>query len=147
MICKDRKTSTRIYPEKGKKIDAFDKHSNYIVKVKAALDLEGALFQYAEKFFMAAHKITEHLLYAEHPDIWKLDTYFFAIAFLYRHCLELGLKAVGFQYITDLDNRKNFVHDTRHNLSDILNIVLEQSGDIRPREEFEWLRTYFGARI
>lgn len=132
-----------ISPEKGKKIDAFDKHSKYIVKVLAPTDLSKALFDYAECFFDAAHKITEFILYADHPDIGKLDTYFFSIAFLYRHCIELGLKAIGFQYIQDKDKRITFVKDTRHNLSAILSAVMEKASLLRPEEEMEWIRKYF----
>ena len=83
--------------------------TKYEVKVKAPKELSETLFEYAEYFFEAAHKITEFILYAEHPNIGKLDTYFFSIAFLYRHCMELGLKAIGFQYIHNMDMRKNFV--------------------------------------
>ena len=132
-----------ICPENGKKIDEFDKHSKYIVKVSAPTDLAMTLFDYAENFFEAAHTITEFILYAEHPDIGKLDTYFFAIAFLYRHCMEVGLKAIGFQYIQDVEDRKRFVKDTRHNLSEILNVIGNKSDSIRPNEEVEWLKKYF----
>lgn len=132
-----------IFPEKGKKIDAFDKRSKYIVKILAPTDLSETLFDYAECFFEAAHKITEFILYADHPDIGKLDTYFFSIAFLYRHCMELGLKAIGFQYIHDKDERKNFVKDTRHNLSVILSAVMEKAALLRPEEEMKWIRKYF----
>lgn len=112
-----------IAPEKGKKIDWFDKHSKYAVKIPAPTDLAEALFKYSEDFFEAAHIITEFILYAEHPDIGKLDIYFFAIAFLYRHCMEVGLKAIGFQYINDVEERKEFVKQTRHNLFEILSVV------------------------
>lgn len=132
-----------ICPENGKKIDEFDKHSKYNVKVSAPTDLAMTLFDYAENFFEAAHTITEFILYAEHPDIGKLDTYFFAIAFLYRHCMEVGLKAIGFQYIQDVEDRKRFVKDTRHNLSEILNVIGNKSDSIRPNEEVEWLKKYF----
>lgn len=132
-----------ISPESGKKIDLFDKHSKYITKVAASINLPEALFKYAEYFFEAAHKITEFVLYAEHPDIGKLDTYFFSIAFLYRHCLELGLKSIGFQAIQDKNNRQRFVKDTRHNLSLILSVVEEKASSTRPEEEMEWLRKYF----
>lgn len=132
-----------IYPEKNKKIDAFDKHSKYIVKVSAPTDLSEKLFEYGEYFFEAAHKITEFILNTEHPDIGKLDTYFFSIAFLYRHCTELVLKAIGFQYIQDKDERKKFIKDTRHNLSVILSLVMENASLLRPDEEMEWIITYF----
>lgn len=82
-------------------------------------------------------------MYAEHPDIGKLDTYFFAIAFLYRHCMEVGLKAIGFQYINDVEERKRFVKETRHNLSEILSVVGGKSNPIRPDGEIEWLKKYF----
>lgn len=132
-----------IAPEKGKKIDWFDKHSKYVVKIPAPTDLAGALFKYSEDFFEAAHIITEFILYAEHPDIGKLDTYFFAIAFLYRHCMEVGLKAIGFQYINDVEERKKFVKQTCHNLSEILSVVEAKSDLIRSDEEIEWLKKYF----
>jgi len=41
--------------------------------------------------------------------------------------MELGLKAVGFQSIQDIDGRKSFVKDTRHNLSVILSIIEEKA--------------------
>lgn len=132
-----------ITPEKGKKIDEFDKHSEYIVKMVAPTDLAETLFSYAENFFEAAHIITELILYAEHPDIGKLDIYFFAIAFLYRHCIELGLKAIGFQYIQVEEERKKFVKRTRHNLYEILCVIIGVSDSIRSDEEVEWLRKYF----
>ena len=82
---------TLIYPEKGKKIDEFDKNSDYNVRILASTDLSKSLYEYAENYYYAAHIITDFILNENHPDIGKLDTYFFAIAFLYRHCLELGL--------------------------------------------------------
>lgn len=135
-------TST-ILPEKGKKIDGCNKQSKYTVKVVAPTNLAEELFEYAENFLEAAHIITEFILNLEHPDIGKLDTYFFSIAFLYRHCLELGLKAIAFQYINDKEGRERFVKNTRHNLSVILEEIERVSVTIRPEEEIEWLRKYF----
>lgn len=40
-----------IAPKKGKKIDWFDKHTKYVVKIPAPTDLAGALFKYSEDFF------------------------------------------------------------------------------------------------
>lgn len=132
-----------ISPEKGKKIDTGKKRSRYIVKVKTPTELSESLFEYAEHFFEAAHKITEFILSEEHPDIGKLDTYFFSIAFLYRHCLELGLKAIGFQHIQDKSDRERFVKDTRHNLSVLLEEIEKRISSLRPEAEMEWLRAYF----
>lgn len=134
---------TSIVPEKGKRIDDFNKHSIYLVKVTAPIDLAEKLFEYANNFFEAAHVITEFILYSGHRDIGKLDTYFFAIAFLYRHCMELGLKAIGFQYIESKAERIKFVKNTRHNLYEVLYAVKETSGSVRPANELEWMERYF----
>lgn len=57
--------------------------------------------------------------------------------------MELGLKAIGFQYIPDKDDRKRFVKDTRHNLSLILSGIEGKTSSTRPEAEMEWLRKYF----
>lgn len=130
-------------PEKDMKINAVNKHSKYNVRVKAAADLSVTLFTYAENFVEAAHLITEFVLYAEQSDIGKLDTYFFAIAFLYRHCMELGLKAIYFHQVVDTEKREQFVKDTRHNLSEILQVIETECDVTRTNEEMTWLRSYF----
>ncbi|RRN68029.1 hypothetical protein EI200_20975 [Peribacillus simplex] len=55
--------------------------------------------------------------------IRKLDTIFFPVTFLYRHSLELILKAIAFKYIKDENSRKAFLKDTFHNLSKILDEI------------------------
>ena len=62
---------------------------------------------------------------------------FFAIAFLYRHCIEVGLKAIGFQYIQAQEDRKKFVKSTRHNLHEILCVVKAESDSTHPQEEVD----------
>ena len=130
-------------PQQGKKIDGFDKQSNYLVSIVPPVVLAKSLFEYAQNFFKAAHLIAEYVLLAERPDIAKLDTYFFAIAFLYRHCVELGLKAIGFQGIQDKQERENFIQSTRHNLKDILDEAERKNHPIRPDAEMTWLRKFF----
>ncbi|MBT9795171.1 hypothetical protein [Hungatella hathewayi] len=132
-----------ITPKSGKRISAFDKHSKYIVRITTPVDLAETLYRYSEDFFEAAHLITEFILDMEYSDIGKLDTYFFSIAFLYRHCIELGLKAIGFQNIEEKIKREEFVKNTRHNLYDILNAVNNLSDVTRPDDEMQWLQKYF----
>lgn len=132
-----------IIPVKGKTLDKVNKESKYIVKISAQTDLSEALFDYSECFFEAAYKISESILYPTYPDIGKLDTYFFSIAFLYRHCIELGLKAIGFQYIQNEDDRAKFVKTTKHDLSAILSVVTRKCACSRPVDELSWLQKYF----
>lgn len=69
-----------------------------IIKLKNSNDIALEFYNYAQKFKNSSHIVTEYIL--EEGDIRQLDCYFFALAFLYRHCLELVLKAIGFKYIT-----------------------------------------------
>lgn len=135
--------SSIISPERGRKIDYFNKHSKYVVRVYAAKDLSERLFEYAEYFYEAAHKITDFILNTDHPDIGKLDTYFFSISFLYRHCMELGLKAIGFQFFQNKEDRERFVKDTCHDLFSILVAIQNRVPTTRSTEEVEWLKAYF----
>lgn len=130
-----------MHPIKDKRINAFDINAKYITEVKATTELTEALWRYAENFYEAAHLITEFIL--DEDDIAKLDTYFFVIAFLYRHCIELGLKAIGFQVIMTEEDRKIFVKDTKHNLSEILCTIKDKSDTQRLDKEIEWLEKYF----
>lgn len=57
--------------------------------------------------------------------------------------MEVGLKAIEFQYIKDTQERKRFVKDTRHNLSKIFDVIVNKSDSIRPEKELEWLKKYF----
>lgn len=65
------------------------------------------------------HIITTHL-FDPSSNIGKLDTYFFSVAYLYRHSLELILKAIGFKYIQAKQDRQAFIKDTFHNLHNLL---------------------------
>lgn len=106
-----------ILPRKGVKLTDYDRCSRYLIRIRAQGSLETKLYEYAERFYDAAHYITDFVLNEKHPDIAKLDTFFFPIAFLYRHCIELVLKAVGFKYIHSDTERLQFINSTRHDFS------------------------------
>lgn len=132
-----------IYPEKDVILDKFDRHSKYLVLINAPKDIPREFYSYSKKFNFAAHLITEYLLETERPDIGQLDTYFFSLAFLYRHSIELGLKAIGFKYIQEREARKSFVTRTFHDLREILREVEKVATYLIPNEERVWLQEYF----
>lgn len=127
----------------GEKIDVWDKESKYIIKIPAPNDICVAFNKYALDFYDAAHKIASLLLETNHTDISKMDTYFFPLAFLYRHSIELKLKAIAFQTITTDNNRSIFVKETFHNLAELLSAIETMSPTSRPEEEVQWLKNYF----
>ena len=78
-------------------------HSNFmqlgdvnenIITISGNSNLQEEFFSYALKFKKSSYLIANYVL--KEPDISKLDNYFFSLAYLYRHSLELILKAIGF---------------------------------------------------
>lgn len=114
-----------------------------IIEVQNKLKLDEDFYEYAIKFKKSAHIVTEHIL--QNADISKLDTYFFSLAYLYRHSIELLLKAIGFKYIVTAEDRKAFIKETFHNLSDILKsitIFIRSLIDM-DLDAYNWLVSYF----
>jgi len=123
--------------------DFFKKNKmDRLIVLKGNTDIKEEFAKYAVMFKESAHLITKYIF--EKTDISKLDTYFFSLAYLYRHSLELLLKAIGFKYILDLENRKDFIKDTFHNLSVLLEAVHPHIKDnvVKNWEAFKWLEAF-----
>ena len=104
--------------------------------------IEEGLFQYSKKYVKAAYNITDYVV--EKRDISQLDTYFFPIAFLFRHSIELCLKASLFKYITDKEERIAIIDQTKHNLRDIF-IELESKVGGKfaiENEHISWIKEF-----
>lgn len=92
---------------------------SYRVRVYAPENIDEAFKSYADNFYMAAHQSASYLLETDNTDISELDTFFFSLAFLYRHSIELILKALAFQNIIRVQDRVQSVKATFHNLEEI----------------------------
>lgn len=124
-------------PDKRKFYDVKDKE--FSVNARSFGVLSEIYRRYANNFREAGYLIADETLESE--DISKLDFNFFSIAFMYRHSIELLLKAIGFQYIEDREKQKKFLKETFHNLESILlyikNYIREEiEKDV---DEYEWL--------
>lgn len=123
--------------------DFFKKNkTESLIVLKGNIDIKEEFSTYALMFKKSAYLITEYVF--EKSDISKLDTYFFSLAYLYRHSLELILKAIGFKYILDIDSRKDFIKETFHNLAALLEAVNPYIKDFVTRncEAFQWLKAF-----
>lgn len=121
----------------------LDASEEKIITLKSGSNLEEEFLKYALNFNKSAHIITEYILNIGR--IRELDIYFFSLAFLYRHSLELILKAIGFKYILKLEDRKRFVKDTFHNLLSLLNYIspyINQQID-KNINAFIWIKSFF----
>lgn len=134
-----------IYPSKDLNMRVCKSRDPYRVRVFKVDDMSKSYYAYAASFFKAAHELANYLIETDTPDISELDTFFFPLAFLYRHSIELILKAIAFQYITDKDERILFVKESFHNLSKIFQVVKNEAVLGREHEEAEWLVEYFDS--
>ena len=60
--------------KRDRKLIPFDKHSKYLIKIISQGAPDTKLFEYAESFYEAAHRITDFIVREKRPDIEKLDT-------------------------------------------------------------------------
>lgn len=118
-----------------------DKHEK--VKVITNKPIEEEFFNYANNFKEAASIIAKDALYSN--KIAVLDINFFSLAFLYRHSIELSLKAIGFQYIKENEERKKFLNETCHNLYDISTYISEHIQEYidLDKEAYDWMMNIF----
>lgn len=124
--------------------DFFKKNKiDGLIVLKGNSDIKEEFTKYALMFKESAHHITKHIL--KKTDIRLLDTYFFSLAYLYRHSLELLLKSIGFKYILDIEGRKDFIKRTFHNLSSLLGAVIPHIRNkvLRNCKAFQWLEAFF----
>ncbi len=127
--------------DKNRKIT--DLNSDYRIKVIKPVDLMSSFYEYSYNFYKAAHIIASYLLETDNTTIAQLDTYFFSLAFLYRHSIELILKALAFRNIPENDKRATFAKDTFHDLKKILDELLKLDPNSRNQQEIDWLKNYF----
>lgn len=85
------------------------------VYVSNTSDIFEDFFLYANNFYDSAHCIV-HYLVEETVDIAKLDLHYFSMVYLYRHSLELMLKANIFKLNHSLSDQINIIRDIRHDL-------------------------------
>lgn len=108
-----------MWPRKNANILEYERRSEYKFNLKCSGSISDNFFEFGDNFYKAAHVITEHIL--KRQRIGELDCYFFALAYLYRHSLELKLKAIAFKYIGD--SGEIFIKETFHNLIKILEYI------------------------
>lgn len=127
-----------MWPREDANIRMCDKDSKYRVNLKCSGNISNNFSEYGDDFFKSAHVITEYIL--ERGRIGELDCYFFALAYLYRHSLELKLKAIAFKYITE--SGESFIKDTFHNLVKILEYIepFIQEEIEYDNDAYEWLK-------
>ena len=119
-----------------------DIKSKYRIKILPPFELSISFYEYSKNFYDAAHTIASYLLETGKPNIGQLDSYFFVMAFLYRHSIELILKSIAFRNIHDQCRRVEYVKRTRHNLTALFEEAMKLEICSRDAEEIGWLKEY-----
>ena len=108
-------------------------------------NLEADFYKYAKNFYEAAEKVICYLLEvaSEKDDTRKLDIWFFSMVYLFRQSLELMLKAIIFQSITDKNERKNIIGSVRHDLKQSYEKLIDvKKFKNSENENARWLKAY-----
>lgn len=123
----------------------IDDNSEHVVTVVNSGKLDEDFYKYACDFYEAAEAVIEYLLgeAAERHEIYKLDLWYFALVYLYRHSLELMLKAGIFRIIRDTGDRKDIIGEIRHNLKQSFEKLIQICNlEIGENENAKWLMEY-----
>ena len=123
----------------------IDASSKCIITFSNSGQLDKDFYKYACDFYEAAEYIIHYLGEdaAQKHDIAKLDLWYFPMVYLYRHSLELLLKAIIFQTITDKNDRINIVEEIRHNLLQAFQKIIEiKSLTIDGNANAQWLKNF-----
>ncbi|MFE0624906.1 hypothetical protein ACFW1J_26155 [Priestia aryabhattai] len=111
-----------------------------LVNIQNSSSLSEDFYEYARNFRKAGWEVAHEMV--KDADIAKLDHMFFPLTFLYRHSIELILKAIAFKYIKDAEDRITFLKDTFHNLSILLERIEHfiKPSLINDEERHQWLK-------
>ncbi|MEY2372149.1 hypothetical protein [Lysinibacillus capsici] len=118
---------------------------NKIIMIHNSNNLKEDFYTYATNFRQSAWLVANEMV--EGNDISKLDTMFFPLTFLYRHSLELILKAIAFKYIENSDERMLFLEKTFHNLSSILEIIEPFIKELimANKDGYQWVKQFLSS--
>ena len=125
-------------------LNTINKDSKCIVSLVNSGILEVDFYKYSINFYDAAECIIRFLLEeaAENKDIAKLDLWYFAMVYLYRHSLELLLKACIFKSVKD-NTKKIIVENIRHDLKQAFEqITVSYNLSIQDDSNAKWLNDY-----
>lgn len=122
-----------------------DKSSLTVIVISNSEDLAFDFYQYANNFFDAAESIMLYLLTeaAGRKDIGKLDVWYFALLYLYRQSLELILKSVIFQLVTNKVSQKDIISNVRHDIRQAFDKIVDLKHiSIESSENGIWLLNF-----
>lgn len=118
---------------------------SFSIRLLNSDDLAADFYEYAEDYFCSAECVIQYLVKeaSKNRDIEKLDLWFFALLYLYRHSLELLLKANIFKIVKSNQDRQKIVvyvgHDLKKGYKKLLELLkIETTNNVNSK----WLQDY-----
>lgn len=122
---------------------SYDKKSDDKIVLFNSTEPSDEFLIYSNYYFKAGELITKHLVndICTQCDISKLDTWFFAVTYLFRQSLELLLKSTLLKYNVNLSD---VISDMRHDLAIGIDLLEKHLDDAtKTNNNYIWLQEYF----
>ena len=128
------------YPELGVKfLEPYNrKNSRFAFQYNKVLSLDITFDEWSELYFDAGEHVSNTIFEKEKPQIIQLDSYFLPLAFLYRHSLELEIKAILIK-TQGKEATKDSIKKDFHNLGLLLNSMKVKAYAEDYKREIDWL--------
>lgn len=108
---------------------------------KQDLAMDERFSQWSKKYFDSAEYVSNALFHRGKSQIAQLDSYFLPITFLYRHSLELLIKAIIIKK-QGIDSAQRLIKDGFHNIKNLIESTTIKEYQSEYPNEINWILTF-----
>ena len=113
----------------------------YFVHIKWSRNLKSDYQKLSENFFMCGYKICEKIVDSGHDNI-KSDMWFLPSMYLFRHGMELGIKALICEVVANKNKVQQIFLGCKHDLYMLFDAYEAEATLTLTSEEYDWIKKY-----
>ena len=129
-----------LWPIDGKSFYDIN-NNNYLVHIDWSKNSKEDYQKLSQDFFECGYKICEKIVDSGHDNI-KSDMWFFPTMYLFRHGMELGLKALICGAISEKRKIQQIFLDCKHDLYMLFDAYERETAILLTEEEYGWMKKY-----
>ena len=129
-----------LWPIDGKSFYDIN-NNNYLVHIDWSKNSKKDYQKLSQDFFECGYKICEKIVDSGHDNI-KSDMWFFPTMYLFRHGMELGLKALICGAISEKRKIQQIFLDCKHDLYMLFDAYERETAILLTEEEYGWMKKY-----
>ena len=129
-----------LWPIDGKSFYDIN-NNNYLVHIDWSKNSKEDYQKLSQDFFECGYKICEKIVDSGHDNI-KSDMWFFPTMYLFRHGMELGLKALICGAISENRKIQQIFLDCKHDLYMLFDAYERETAILLTEEEYGWMKKY-----